>query len=91
MVNMKLVLLIAAIYSVESLIPMLDDDQFNGLLYDTILDAGSPCVRRPYAYKAWQEDEDGKACWDWVHVTSCWGKCDSNEVLYYSFPFFFFF
>ncbi|KAF4528202.1 hypothetical protein B566_EDAN014027 [Ephemera danica] len=45
------------------------------------------CHRRLYTYKVQQADAAGHLCWDDVHVWSCWGRCDSNEISDWRFPF----
>ena len=45
------------------------------------MDATPTCFRRPYTFKVNQEDSEGRSCWDVVTVTSCWGRCSSNEVI----------
>lgn len=29
----------------------------------------------------------GRECWDHVSVWSCWGRCDSNEISDWKFPY----
>ncbi|GAB0096621.1 glycoprotein hormone beta-5 [Sergentomyia squamirostris] len=60
----------------------------------TVLDtAASPkvatlgCHRRIYTYRVTQTDQKGRDCWDDVSVVSCWGRCDSNEISDWKFPF----
>lgn len=47
------------------------------------MDATPTCFRRPYTFKVYQEDSEGRSCWDVVTVTSCWGRCSSNEVKFH--------
>ncbi|XP_046457259.1 uncharacterized protein LOC124204257 [Daphnia pulex] len=51
------------------------------------MDATPTCFRRPYTFKVYQEDSEGRSCWDVVTVTSCWGRCSSNEIADWRFPF----
>ena len=39
------------------------------------------CHRRVYSYKVSKTDSQGRQCWDTINVMSCWGRCDSNEVI----------
>ncbi|XP_074036529.1 glycoprotein hormone beta 5 [Leptinotarsa decemlineata] len=45
------------------------------------------CHRKLYTYLVTQQDENGKQCWDKVSVWACWGRCDSNEISDWRFPF----
>ncbi|XP_065331831.1 thyrostimulin beta-5 subunit [Cloeon dipterum] len=45
------------------------------------------CHRRLYSYKVIQSDPAGRSCWDVVNVMSCWGRCDSNEISDWRFPY----
>lgn len=45
------------------------------------------CHRRLYTYRITQADENGYECWDNVSVWSCWGRCDSNEISDWKFPY----
>lgn len=45
------------------------------------------CHRRLYTYRITQNDENGHECWDNVSVWSCWGRCDSNEISDWKFPY----
>ncbi|XP_059617085.1 thyrostimulin beta-5 subunit [Phlebotomus argentipes] len=45
------------------------------------------CHRRVYTYRVTQTDHKGRECWDVVSVMSCWGRCDSNEISDWKFPF----
>lgn len=49
------------------------------------MDATPTCFRRPYTFKVYQEDSEGRSCWDVVTVTSCWGRCSSNEVKFHTY------
>lgn len=44
------------------------------------METSPTCFRRPYTFKVKQDDSEGRSCWDTVTVSSCWGRCDSNEV-----------
>ncbi|XP_045603174.1 thyrostimulin beta-5 subunit [Procambarus clarkii] len=45
------------------------------------------CHRRQYTYKVHKTDDDGRVCWDFINVMSCWGRCDSNEIADWKFPY----
>jgi len=45
------------------------------------------CHRRLYSYRVTKTDSTGKKCWDHVNVMSCWGRCDSNEIPDWRFPY----
>ncbi|KAK8389495.1 hypothetical protein O3P69_008888 [Scylla paramamosain] len=45
------------------------------------------CHRRQYSYKVHKTDDNGRMCWDVVNVMSCWGRCDSNEIADWKFPY----
>ncbi|XP_015608408.1 thyrostimulin beta-5 subunit [Cephus cinctus] len=45
------------------------------------------CHRRLYNYRVSQPDEQGRECWDFLSVWSCWGRCDSNEISDWRFPY----
>nr|UYW66120.1 glycoprotein hormone beta 5 [Rhodnius prolixus] len=45
------------------------------------------CHRRIYSYKVTQADSEGRICWDTINVMSCWGRCDSNEISDWRFPY----
>lgn len=45
------------------------------------------CHRRQYTYKVHKTDDDGRMCWDFINVMSCWGRCDSNEIADWKFPY----
>lgn len=45
------------------------------------------CHRRLYTIKVTQTDSKGHECWDNVSVMSCWGRCDSNEISDWKFPY----
>lgn len=38
------------------------------------------CFRRGYTVRVHQKDSEGRTCWDIITVSSCWGRCHSNEV-----------
>ncbi|XP_047002291.1 thyrostimulin beta-5 subunit [Schistocerca americana] len=56
---------------------------------DAAMDPASTleCHRRLYTYKVTKTDADGRACWDVINVMSCWGRCDSNEISDWRFPY----
>ena len=45
-----------------------------------LMESAPICLLRPYTMKVKQEDDQGLSCTDTVTVSSCWGRCDSNEV-----------
>ncbi|CAG7838469.1 unnamed protein product [Allacma fusca] len=45
------------------------------------------CHRRLYSYRVTKTDSAGRTCWDQVNVRSCWGRCDSNEIPDWRFPY----
>lgn len=45
------------------------------------------CHKRKYTYRVSQSDKFGRSCWDFVSVNSCFGRCDSNEISDWKFPF----
>lgn len=45
------------------------------------------CHKRQYTYRVTQADQNGFECWDNVSVMSCWGRCDSNEISDWKFPY----
>ncbi|GAB6024972.1 glycoprotein hormone beta [Chamberlinius hualienensis] len=45
------------------------------------------CHRREYTYKVVRSDSLGRKCWGYVRAMSCWGRCDSNEIADWQFPF----
>lgn len=45
------------------------------------------CHMRVYTYRIIQSDSRGHECWDHVSVWSCWGRCDSNEISDWKFPY----
>jgi hypothetical protein len=45
------------------------------------------CQKRLYTYRVSQVDSNGKECWDDLSVQSCWGRCDSNEISDWKFPY----
>ncbi|XP_060529924.1 thyrostimulin beta-5 subunit [Cylas formicarius] len=60
--------------------PIYDDE-------DTDENLTLKCHKRTYTYKVSQTDENGKECWDILSVMACWGRCDSNEIADFRFPF----
>jgi len=81
----------------DQLMSLLGDDASPPLSEEdglTILGTGAvdpattlSCHRRLYSYKVTKTDSSGKKCWDHVNVMSCWGRCDSNEIPDFRFPF----
>ncbi|KAE8739983.1 Glycoprotein hormone beta5 [Frankliniella occidentalis] len=45
------------------------------------------CHPRVYNSTVSRSDRNGRTCFDHVSVTSCWGRCDSNEISDYRFPY----
>ncbi|XP_066260822.1 thyrostimulin beta-5 subunit [Euwallacea similis] len=45
------------------------------------------CHKRLYNYRVSQVDKNGKECWDVLSVMACWGRCDSNEIADFRFPY----
>ncbi|XP_019868321.2 thyrostimulin beta-5 subunit [Aethina tumida] len=45
------------------------------------------CHKRMYTYHVTQTDENGRSCRDKVSVMACWGRCDSNEIADWRFPY----
>ncbi|KAI4460539.1 glycoprotein hormone beta chain [Holotrichia oblita] len=45
------------------------------------------CHRRIYTYQVSQSDANGRQCWDTLSVWACWGRCDSNEIADWRFPY----
>ncbi|XP_030753288.1 thyrostimulin beta-5 subunit [Sitophilus oryzae] len=45
------------------------------------------CNKRLYTYRVSQFDQNGKECWDVLSVMACWGRCDSNEIPDFRFPY----
>uniref|UniRef100_A0A182MA44 Glycoprotein hormone subunit beta domain-containing protein n=1 Tax=Anopheles culicifacies TaxID=139723 RepID=A0A182MA44_9DIPT len=45
------------------------------------------CHKRLFTYRVSQTDSKGRECWDHVSVLSCWGRCDSNEISDWRFPY----
>ncbi|XP_017469433.1 PREDICTED: glycoprotein hormone beta-5 [Rhagoletis zephyria] len=45
------------------------------------------CHQRLYTYRITQADAQGRECWDYVSVRSCWGRCDSSEISDWRFPY----
>lgn len=39
------------------------------------------CNRKLYTFRVSNTDRNGRTCSDEINVMSCWGRCDSNEVL----------
>ncbi|XP_014675643.1 PREDICTED: glycoprotein hormone beta-5-like [Priapulus caudatus] len=44
------------------------------------------CHKREYSYRI-SKPHNGLPCWDDVSVMSCWGRCDSNEIGDWVYPF----
>ncbi|KAJ6646424.1 Thyrostimulin beta-5 subunit [Pseudolycoriella hygida] len=51
------------------------------------VEAGLGCNMRLYTYRITQSDSKGRECWDHVSVWSCFGRCDSNEISDWKFPY----
>lgn len=71
---------------------LITNTQFNMAMFDQPdpqsreqMETSPTCFLRPYTFKVKQDDSQGRSCWDTVTVTSCWGRCDSNEVKSYSY------
>nr|QHB80545.1 glycoprotein hormone beta 5 [Carabus violaceus] len=45
------------------------------------------CSRKDYEFRVTQTDDQGKQCWDAVIVPACFGRCDSNEISDWRFPY----
>ncbi|XP_046387291.1 thyrostimulin beta-5 subunit [Ischnura elegans] len=45
------------------------------------------CHQRRYKYRVSKSDSMGRKCWDDISVMSCWGRCDSNEISDWRFPY----
>ncbi|XP_065081826.1 thyrostimulin beta-5 subunit [Ochlerotatus camptorhynchus] len=45
------------------------------------------CHKRVFTYRVSQADSKGRECWDHVSVWSCHGRCDSNEISDWRFPY----
>ncbi|EDS38374.1 glycoprotein hormone beta subunit [Culex quinquefasciatus] len=45
------------------------------------------CHKRVFTYRVSQTDSKGRECWDHVSVWSCHGRCDSNEISDWRFPY----
>ncbi|EAT47389.1 AAEL001474-PA [Aedes aegypti] len=45
------------------------------------------CHKRVFTYRISQADSKGRECWDHVSVWSCHGRCDSNEISDWRFPY----
>ncbi|XP_050314219.1 thyrostimulin beta-5 subunit [Anthonomus grandis grandis] len=45
------------------------------------------CHKKIYYFRVSQSDENGKECWDYLSIMACWGRCDSNEIADFRFPF----
>ncbi|NP_001232960.1 uncharacterized protein LOC100168739 isoform X1 [Acyrthosiphon pisum] len=45
------------------------------------------CNRQLSTFQVSNTDENGRTCSDEIDVMSCWGRCDSNEVSDWRFPF----
>ncbi|KAF2354038.1 Cystine-knot cytokine [Trinorchestia longiramus] len=56
---------------------------------EAVIDAQNTlsCHRRQYRYKITETDASGRACWDYVNVMSCWGRCESHEIADWKFPY----
>ena len=68
--------------SSDPITAMLDADQMGTEMLGSELDGLTfSCVKRLYSFQVSQQDSEGRSCWDTVNVVSCWGKCDSSEVM----------
>ncbi|XP_050440679.1 thyrostimulin beta-5 subunit [Adelges cooleyi] len=56
---------------------LLDEPQTNAL----------DCNKKLYAFQVSNTDINGRSCSDEIEVMSCWGRCDSNEVSDWRFPY----
>ncbi|KAK9880144.1 hypothetical protein WA026_008659 [Henosepilachna vigintioctopunctata] len=45
------------------------------------------CEEMPYTFSVVQTDANGKQCWGAVTTNACKGRCDSNEISDWRFPF----
>ncbi|CAM1154229.1 gpb5 (predicted) [Pycnogonum litorale] len=45
------------------------------------------CHRREFTYKVVRKDKFGRKCYGYITAMSCWGRCDSNEIADWRFPF----
>ncbi|XP_025419976.1 thyrostimulin beta-5 subunit [Sipha flava] len=45
------------------------------------------CTRKLYTFQVSNTDVNGRVCSDEIQVMSCWGRCDSNEVSDWRFPY----
>lgn len=45
------------------------------------------CHKRTVTYRITQNDPQGMQCWDDVKIMTCWGRCESNEITDYKFPY----
>ncbi|XP_014244389.1 thyrostimulin beta-5 subunit [Cimex lectularius] len=45
------------------------------------------CHKRIFSYKVAQHDSKGRICWDTISVMSCWGRCVSDEISDWRFPY----
>ncbi|VVC45303.1 Gonadotropin, beta subunit,GPCR, family 2, extracellular hormone receptor domain,Glycoprotein hormone [Cinara cedri] len=48
---------------------------------------GLDCNRKLYKFQVTNTDSTGRSCSDEIEVMSCWGRCDSNEVSDWRFPY----
>ncbi|XP_050521484.1 thyrostimulin beta-5 subunit [Daktulosphaira vitifoliae] len=56
-------------------------------LYDEIQTKELDCNRKLYSFRVSNTDINGRTCSDEIEVMSCWGRCDSNEVSDWRFPY----
>ncbi|ODN03328.1 Glycoprotein hormone beta-5 [Orchesella cincta] len=73
----------------EELSPPLSEEDGLTILGTGPLDIATTlnCHRRLYSYRVTKTDSAGKKCWGQVNVMSCWGRCDSNEIPDFRFPY----
>ncbi|KAA0200489.1 hypothetical protein HAZT_HAZT008714 [Hyalella azteca] len=76
-------MIVAAIIFLQIITPVLSDKRAALVDADNTLS----CHRRQYTYKVTETDENGRICWDYVNIMSCWGRCDSNEIADWKFPY----
>lgn len=72
-VILEIAILVLSIATVSNS-QVIDEEQ---MLFERVLD----CRPRFYSYKVTQTDSEGRMCWDMVTVVSCFGRCDSIEVI----------
>lgn len=73
----SLVFVFGAVFAVVMFIDLSNPQSIT----ETDLESTLDCNRRTYSHKVTQTDSEGRACWGMITVVSCWGRCDSNEVI----------